>query len=99
VAFQNPVDRATVWHTAGMEPHHVRIKADADGSFRSRLEQAWDVGFVADIALVDGTECSAVLIAISSTALILDRWDRSRRGPAGDPFTLDLRSVAEVVVL
>jgi hypothetical protein len=81
-----------------VEPHQVRIRADADGSFRSRLEKAWEAGFVADITLVDGTECSAVLIAMSSTALILDRWDRSRRAPAGDPFTLELRSVAEVVV-
>ncbi len=63
-------------------------------------------GFVADITLVDGTECSAVLIAmsstaliaVSSTALILDRWDQSRCAPAGDPFTLELRSLGEVVV-
>lgn len=78
--------------------NQVRIKADADGSFRSRLEQALEVGFVADTTLADGTECSAVLIAMSSTALILDRWDRSRRAPTGDPFTLELRSVAEVIV-
>lgn len=94
-----PGGRATLWHTAGVEPHQIRIKSDGAGLFRSRLEQAWDVGFVADITLADGTECSAVLIAMSSTALILDHWDRSRRAPAGDPFTLELRSVAEVVVL
>lgn len=78
----------------------MRIKSDgdADSTFRSRLEQAWDIGLVADITLTDGTECSAVLIAMSWTALILDRWDRIRQAPAGDPFTLELRSVAEVVV-
>ena len=83
-----------------MDSDPVRIKSagSTDVAFRSRLEQAWEVGFVADITLVDGTECSAVLIAMSSWALILDRWDRSRRTPAGDPFTLELRSVAEVVV-
>lgn len=83
-----------------MESDSVRIKSEgATGdTFRSRLEQAWDVGFVADVTLVDGTEVSAVLIAMSSDALILDRWDRSCGASAEDPFTLELRSVAEVVV-
>ncbi len=83
-----------------MESDRVRIKfgGGTDVMFRSRLEQAWDVGFVANVTLMDGTEFSAVLIGVSSTALILDRWDRSRHAPAGDPFTLELRSVSEVVV-
>jgi hypothetical protein len=83
-----------------VESDQVRIRSAgaADVWFRSRLERAWDVGLVADVRLKDGTECSAVLIAMSSDALLLDRWDRSRHGPAGDPFTLDLGSVAEVVV-
>ena len=94
------VGRATACQNAAVESDRVRIKSagGTDVTFRSRLEQAWDVGLVADITLMDGTECSAVLIAMSSTALILDRWDRSRHAPAGDPFTLELRSVAEVVV-
>ena len=83
-----------------MESDQVRIKSGGgtDISFRPRLEQGWEVGLVANLTLMDGTECSAVLIGVSSTALILDRWDRSRHAPAGDPFTLDLGSVAEVVV-
>jgi hypothetical protein len=83
-----------------VESDRIRIEygGDSDGSFRSRLEQAWDVGFVADITLSDGTQCSAVLIGLSSNALILDRWDPSRHAPAGDPFTLALDSVAEIVV-
>ena len=83
-----------------MKSDQIRIKSSggADLTFQSRLEKAWEVGFVGDITLTDGTECSAVLIAMSSTALILDRWDSSRRGPTGDPFTLELSSVAEVVV-
>ena len=61
----------------------------ATARFGPGLRQAWETGFVADITLVDGdTECSAVLIAMSSTALILDRWDGSRRAPAGDPSHL-----------
>jgi len=82
-----------------VESDRVRIKSAGSShvTFRSRLEQSWDVGFVADITLMDSTECSVVLIAMSSTALILDRWDRSRRAPAGDHFTLESRSVAGVV--
>ena len=39
---------------------------------------------------------SAVLIAVSWAALILDRWDRSSQAPrAKDPLTLELRSIAE----
>ena len=84
-----------------MESDQVRITS-TDGSdvpFVSRLEEAWSVGMVADITLTDGAECSAALIAMSSTTLILDHWDRSKHGPAGDPFTLELRLVAEVVFL
>jgi hypothetical protein len=83
-----------------VESDSIRIKSASgtDATFRSRLEQAWDIGFVADIKLTDGTERSAVLIAMSSTVLILDSWDRSRHAPTGDPFTLELCSVAEVVV-
>jgi hypothetical protein len=70
----------------------------SDVTFRTRLEQAWDVGLVADITLMDGTECSALLIEMSSTALILDRWDEFLNAPAGDPFTLEFREVTEVVI-
>jgi hypothetical protein len=48
--------------------------------------------------LNDGTVMSAVLIATSPKTLILDRWDGSKRVPAGDPFTLELAAVAEVTV-
>jgi hypothetical protein len=92
--------RATTCHNSVVESDRVRIRSagETDLTFRSRLEQAWDVGLVADVTLINGTECSAVLIAMSATALILDLWDGSRRSPAGDPFTLELSSVAEVVV-
>lgn len=82
-----------------MESFEVRIKRQGDGAeFRSDLMRNWDPGYVADITLVDGTEVAGVLIGISNSALILDRWDSDIRAPAGDPITLDLRLVAEVVV-
>ncbi|HEY2565756.1 MAG TPA: hypothetical protein VGI44_18755 [Acidimicrobiales bacterium] len=82
-----------------MESSEVRIKRRGDDAeFRSELVQNWDPGYVADITLVDGTVVAAVLIGISNSALILDRWDSDSRSPADDPFTLDLMAVAEVVV-
>ncbi len=45
--------------------------------------QGWDVGVVADITLTDGSQCSGVLIGLSSSASILDRWVDTRRAPGG----------------
>jgi hypothetical protein len=80
------------------DSEQIKAAGRSGESFRDHLERAWDIGFVADITLVDGTEFPAVLIAVSSTALVLDHWDVSLRAPAGDPFTLAMRSIAEVVV-
>jgi hypothetical protein len=90
----------TVGHTIEMDSDAVTIRYHVghDRSSKRRLEEGWEVGLVANIVLLDGRNCSAVLIGISSTALILDHWDKSRRGPAGNPFTLDLTSVVEVKV-
>jgi hypothetical protein len=94
------VRRATDCENTEVESDQVRVRSARvdDVTLRSRLEQAWDVGFVADITLTDGTNCSAVLIAMSSTGLILDHWDGFGHAPAGDPFMLELSSIAEVVV-
>ena len=57
-----------------------------------------DAGMVADIDLVDGTSITAVLIGVSSSALILDRWDGKSLRPASNPFTLALDLVSQVVI-
>lgn len=83
-----------------MESSEVRIKREGNSAgFRSDLERDWDPGYVADVALADGVVLSAVLIGISSSALILDRWDSDTRAPTDSPFTVDLAAVTEVVVL
>jgi hypothetical protein len=75
------------------------IKAESDQTlFIRELQVHCDAGMVADIALIDGTSTTGVLIGVSSTALILDRWDEQARRPAGDPFTLALDLVAKVVI-
>jgi hypothetical protein len=75
------------------------IKAGTD---RSQLVQELlpfcDAGMVADIDLVDGTSTTAVLIGVSSSALILDRWDGQAVRPASNPFTLALDLVSQVVI-
>lgn len=82
-----------------MEAFEARINCDQDVErFRDTLEQSWEPGFVADIFTIDGQVISAVLIVISRTSLILDRWDCLTGTPAGDPFTLNLRTVSEIVV-
>jgi hypothetical protein len=82
-----------------VEQAPVRITAHGGvEKFRLQLGKFWNVGFVADVSLIDGSVVPAVLIAISSTALILDRWDIPNRAPAGDPLTLALAVMTEVNV-
>lgn len=76
------------------------IKAGTDLSqFVKELQPYCDAGMVADLDLIDGTRTTGVLIGVSSSALILDRWDGQARRPAGNPFTLALDLVSEVVIL
>jgi len=48
--------------------------------------------------MTDGTTITATLIGMSSTSPILDRWASFRHQPAGDPFVLELLTIAEIVV-
>ncbi|HVX20665.1 MAG TPA: hypothetical protein VHB02_04895 [Acidimicrobiales bacterium] len=63
-----------------------------------KLRPYCDYAYVCDISLRDGTELSVVLVGISSTTLVLDRWDDQGQQPAGDPFTLDLATIQQVVI-
>jgi hypothetical protein len=75
------------------------VKAGAELSgLIGQLQPFCDSGTVADITLTNGPPTTGVLLGVSSTTLILDRWDERAHRPAGDPFSLDLDSVAEVVI-
>jgi hypothetical protein len=63
-----------------------------------KLEPFCDAGSVADISTTNGLTITGVLIGVSSTALILDHWDNQAHRPAGDPFTIALELVSEVVM-
>ncbi|HVX20447.1 MAG TPA: hypothetical protein VHB02_03795 [Acidimicrobiales bacterium] len=76
----------------------VTIEVDDLASLVHELQPLCDHGFVCDLILRDGTQVSAVLIGVSSTALIADHWDTDQRRPAGDPFVVDLATVRRVVV-
>jgi hypothetical protein len=62
------------------------------------LQPFCDAGCVCDFTLRDGTNASAILVGISSTSLIVDRWDAARRQPAGDPYVMPLTTIDRVVV-
>ena len=80
-----------------MDPE-IRIVSGGpdDLSFRKRIAGEWDVGLVADVITIDGTEIPAVLIGVSADHLILELWSVQNRVPSGEPFTLDLSLVAEI---
>jgi len=75
------------------------IKAGPDLSkLVQQLQPFRDAGMVADIVLIDGTSTTGVLIGVSSSALILDHWDEQAHRPAGNPFTVALDLVSEILV-
>jgi hypothetical protein len=75
------------------------IRAGPDLSQLVReLQPYCDAGMVAEIGLADGTMTTGVLIGVSSSALILDHWDEQARRPGGNPFTVALNLVSEVVI-
>jgi hypothetical protein len=62
------------------------------------LQPYRDAGMVADIGLADGTITTGILIGVSFSALVLDHWDEQAHRPAGNPFTLALDLVSNVVI-
>lgn len=65
-------------------------------SVRDQLVEA--DGMVVDLILVDHSLVTGVVIGVGSAAATLDRWDRLKHRPAGEPFILDLNSIAFVSV-
>ena len=77
----------------------VVIEADGNlSTLMSALQPLCDLGQVCDFTLRDGTEWSAVLVGVSSTGLIVDRWDGDNRRPAGDPHVLELTAIQRIIV-
>jgi hypothetical protein len=79
------------------EPSVVEMSGDP---YRAgiELQRLADLGYVVDLMLQDGTVTSGVLVGVSSTGLILDRWDGEQHCPVGDPIVIDLSEVQRVIV-
>lgn len=60
------------------------------------LQPLCDDEVVAEVALIDGTRRMGVLLGVSSSRLVLDRWDPERRDRVGKPFVVDLASIVNV---
>jgi hypothetical protein len=73
---------------AGTDPHELVRE----------LQPLCDVGMVCDFTLRDASCRSAVLIGVSSTAVIVDGWDEEQRRPAGEPYVLALDTIDRVTV-
>jgi hypothetical protein len=62
------------------------------------IQLAGIVGMVIDVERCDRSVVVGVLGAVSSDAVILERWDASAMEPGQDPFTIDLDSIRRIVV-
>ena len=64
-----------------------------------RQEQVVDqVGFVADLVLVDDARTTGVILAVACDALILEIWDPTIPGPNGDLSTVALSRVTQICI-
>ena len=55
-------------------------------------------GMVAEMILLDGSSFSGVLGAISRVGLVVEQWDHTAGGPAGNVFTMELDRLQRLVV-
>jgi hypothetical protein len=62
----------------------------------SRLERS--LGMVIDVELCDGDTLCGVLGAVNSDVLILEHWEESTLRPNGDPFTVSVDQVRQIVI-
>jgi hypothetical protein len=66
--------------------------------FIALIQPLCDLGFVVDFVLDDGSCLSGVLLGVSSSALIVDRWDGHAHRPAGEPAVVDLDELVMIRV-
>jgi hypothetical protein len=77
----------------GLEPIEV-IEAGVEGFRADQLERY--VGYVATIDLNHGPQLCGVIVAVSATSLIIERWDPALRATYGDFSKLDIDSVRRI---
>lgn len=77
------------------EPEVIDLELGVDRAV-SALSRS--LGMVVNLELRQGDIVSGVLGAVTADALILERWDGSKPGPNGDPFTVSVDCVQRIVV-
>ena len=85
-------------HSSGddsLEPTEV-LEAGAAGFTPDQLEP--HVGYVADIDLHDESKISGLILAVSSTSLIIEGWDSVVHATSGDLSTLAIEDVVRISI-
>ena len=78
-----------------LEPAEV-LEAGAAGFTADQLEP--HVDYVADIYLQNESKISGLIVAVSSTSLIIEDWDSMLHRTNGDLSTLAIKDVARISI-
>jgi|SRR5580704_9617439 hypothetical protein len=79
----------------GLEPIEV-LNAGTEGLRADQIEP--HVGYAADIDLHGGTKLCGVIVAVSTTSLIIERWDSVIHATNGELSTVAIDSVARISI-
>ena len=77
------------------EPPEV-LESGTDGFGMEQLER--HVGYAADIDLEGGTKFCGVIVAVSTTALIIEGWDSTINATNGELSTLASDSILRISI-
>lgn len=80
------------------EPEVIDCRGVARCDLVARIQTLCDLRQVADFVQDDQSVLSGVLLGVSPSAVIIDRWDDSAHRPAGDPMTIWLDDLMELRV-
>ena len=73
------------------------IEPDPGSQFSAeRLQHI--VGYAVELKLQNGSAVSAVVVAVSESALILNRWDDREHCPVSDPFVIETSEVQTISI-
>jgi hypothetical protein len=78
-----------------LEPTEV-IEAGHPGFAQQRLERY--VGYVADMILLDGSQLSGTIVAVSATCLIIECWNSTTHETNGDLSTVAIDTLQRVSI-
>jgi hypothetical protein len=80
-----------------IEPLHPTVIEADGGPFLSCQLQPY-VGFVVDVQTECGGSLSGVIVAVTSSALVLEGWDRALHQPNGELLPISLDVIKRITV-